>query len=240
MTLIVGHRGARNEAPENTVASFVHAQQHGCEYFELDIQLSSDHELVVFHDTSLKRTTGARGKLTKTNFGTLQKLDARLNAPYWPTPCPIPSLQQVVDAVPHTQQWQFEVKTDSRQILMMLAKRLSRFIENNDLNDKVTITSGDRWFLAYMRDNFSQHELGYVAEYALPDPINTAKKLNCRYLILNQRLASKSRVEKAHENDLLVSCWTVNNFQRMAELKALKIESIITDIPSNALKHQFL
>lgn len=105
--IIVGHRGARKEAPENTVAGFVHAVRNGCRYFELDIQLSKDHELVVFHDTSLKRTTGQRGKLGSHEFESLRCLDARLNTPYWPSPCPIPNLRQVIDSAPQAKHWQF-------------------------------------------------------------------------------------------------------------------------------------
>lgn len=238
--IIVGHRGARNEAPENTVAGFVHAQRNGCVHFELDIQLTRDHELVVFHDTSLKRTTGMRRKVTMTNYDVVKGLDARLNAPFWPTPCPVPSLQDVVDSVPHTRHWQFEVKTDSRHILTILAKHLDRFIRNNDLHDKVTITSGDRWFLSHLRDNYPHYERGYVAEYPLPEPVGTAEKLQCSYLILNHHLASEHRVSKAIDAGMHVSCWTVNSVQRMTHLKQIGVHSLITDIPSTALTHPSL
>ena len=118
--IIVGHRGARNEAPENTVEGFVHSQKHGFLHFELDIQLSADHERMVFHDSSLKRTTGYRGKLANFPCHALQTLDASKNTLDWNTPCFIPNLQSVVNAVPHTLHWRFEVKTDSRHRLNIL------------------------------------------------------------------------------------------------------------------------
>ena len=60
--LIYGHRGARGEAPENTLASFASALQAGVTRVELDLHLSADHQLMVIHDPTLQRTTGIRGR----------------------------------------------------------------------------------------------------------------------------------------------------------------------------------
>ena len=65
MTLIYGHRGAKGEAPENTLASFEQCLQHGVRRCELDLHLSRDGELMVIHDPTLKRTTGRRGKVAQ-------------------------------------------------------------------------------------------------------------------------------------------------------------------------------
>ena len=58
MTLIYGHRGARAEAPENTLPSFQKALDAGVTRVELDLHLSADQQLMVIHDPTLKRTTG--------------------------------------------------------------------------------------------------------------------------------------------------------------------------------------
>lgn len=50
MTLIYGHRGAKGEAPENTLTSFQQCLSHGVRRCELDLHLSSDNELMVIHD----------------------------------------------------------------------------------------------------------------------------------------------------------------------------------------------
>ena len=57
MTLIYGHRGAKGEAPENTLVSFQQCLEHGVRRCELDLHLSRDGELMVIHDPTLKRTT---------------------------------------------------------------------------------------------------------------------------------------------------------------------------------------
>ncbi|GLW05397.1 hydrolase [Microtetraspora sp. NBRC 13810] len=53
----VAHRGASAYAPENTVAAFELARGQGADLFELDVQETRDHKLVLMHDTTLARTT---------------------------------------------------------------------------------------------------------------------------------------------------------------------------------------
>ncbi len=57
--LVVAHRGASAYAPENTVAAFELARDQGADMFELDVQETRDHHLVLMHDTTLGRTTDA-------------------------------------------------------------------------------------------------------------------------------------------------------------------------------------
>ena len=54
MTLNIAHRGGAGLRPENTLAAFRHAVELGCDGAELDVQLSKDGEVVVFHDYRLK------------------------------------------------------------------------------------------------------------------------------------------------------------------------------------------
>ena len=54
---LIGHRGAAGHAPENTAASIKKAAQFGLNWVEFDIRLCSSGEWIVFHDSSLERTT---------------------------------------------------------------------------------------------------------------------------------------------------------------------------------------
>jgi glycerophosphoryl diester phosphodiesterase len=53
--LVVGHRGVAGHEPENTLRSFRRALEFGVDGIELDVRLSADGELVVFHDATLRR-----------------------------------------------------------------------------------------------------------------------------------------------------------------------------------------
>ena len=53
--LLLGHRGARRSAPENTLAAFRIALEHGCDGFEVDLRLTADAQCVLCHDKRLAR-----------------------------------------------------------------------------------------------------------------------------------------------------------------------------------------
>ena len=97
MTLIYGHRGAKGEAPENTLPSFQRCLEHGVTRCELDLHLSRDGELMVIHDPTLKRTTGRRGKVSEQLAEDLVTYDARQGGPGWVRPCPIPRLAELFE-----------------------------------------------------------------------------------------------------------------------------------------------
>ena len=73
---ILGHRGARLVAPENTLAAFRAALADGADGIELDVRQTADGALVCFHDSSLGRTTDGRGPLRERTLAELLALDA--------------------------------------------------------------------------------------------------------------------------------------------------------------------
>jgi glycerophosphoryl diester phosphodiesterase len=62
---IVGHRGARNLWPENSLDGFRRTRALGIEAVEFDVHVARDDELVVIHDPSLDRTTEGRGAVAE-------------------------------------------------------------------------------------------------------------------------------------------------------------------------------
>ena len=63
--LIIAHRGASAEAPENTLAAFRRALDLRVDGIELDVQITRDGVPVVFHDSALRRLTGTAGRITR-------------------------------------------------------------------------------------------------------------------------------------------------------------------------------
>jgi glycerophosphoryl diester phosphodiesterase len=234
---IIGHRGARNEAPENTVEGFVHANQNGCKHFELDIQLSMDKELIVYHDKTLKRTSGSAHKVSQLPYSQLAKTDSRLNTPGWNLPCYISNLKDVLLAVPETVSWQFEVKTDRRDTLSIIVDKLSTFIKDHDLLEKCHVTSTNKWFLTKIKEKNPQIETGFVCEYLYQRPVQSCIDIGASLLALNQKLASQKVVAAAKTANIEISCWTVNDITRIDQLLSLGIESFITDEPTKMIKY---
>ncbi len=79
---ILGHRGARFVAPENTVASFRAAIAEGADGVELDLRRTLDHALVCLHDPGLGRTTDGRGPVRQRMLEEVRCLDASAGLPW--------------------------------------------------------------------------------------------------------------------------------------------------------------
>lgn len=231
--LIYGHRGAKGEAPENTLAGFKHAYRHGIRHFEMDIQLSSDGIPVVVHDLTVDRTTDTEGRISQFTAEQLANLDARQNTAPWSVPVGIPTLEAVFEACPDFQHMQLEVKKDSRSRLNALCNRLVEIIHRRHWQSRLTITSSDVWFLQAVKRRDRSISTGLVAERRFPNPTKTAINLGCSYLCLKWTLCSSKIAELAHKNNLHLSVWTVNRIHDMLALEEKGVDSIITDFPTS-------
>lgn len=74
--LVIGHRGAPREAPENTISSFERALKIGAGMVEADLRRTSDGRVVVIHDRDVRRTTSGRGRVDGMTEDQLMELDA--------------------------------------------------------------------------------------------------------------------------------------------------------------------
>lgn len=233
MLYIYGHRGARGEVPENTLASFQRCLADGVHRCELDLHLSADDELMVIHDPTLKRTTGHSGRVCSLRAAELEQLDARLAGPEHPLPCPIPRLRTLFSRC-QFEHWQLEVKTASQAEAIRIVGALTRLLDEFQLQTSVTITSSSLTVLRTLQALAPDLACGLVAERAVPEPVVQAVRNNCRLLVLNWKLCTPRRLERAAEAGLEVSAWTVNDPAIMCQLAALGIHSLITDFPALA------
>ena len=86
MSLIIGHRGAVNFAKENTIASIEKSISLGCYSVEIDVRLSKDNYLIIFHDATTRRMTGKQKYIRDLTLKQIKLLDPE-----------IPTLQEVID-----------------------------------------------------------------------------------------------------------------------------------------------
>ncbi|MEM9588439.1 MAG: glycerophosphodiester phosphodiesterase, partial [Planctomycetota bacterium] len=121
--MIVAHRGASADAPENTLAAFQLAWEQGADAIEGDFYLSADHRIVALHDTSTKRTSGIDWDVRKHTLKELRTLDVgSWKAPQFARE-KIPTLEEVASTVPDGKTFLIEVK-DQLHLVPHLAKSL--------------------------------------------------------------------------------------------------------------------
>jgi len=137
--LLFGHRGSPEHEPENTLPSFRRTIADGCNAIELDVHRTRDGHLVVFHDDTLERTSNGTGRVAEHTLDELKSLNA---ARGWEGRNEqIPTLQEVVDAMPPTTLFNFEIKNLSFFSRPHTERELVRFIQKNNMRDRVIVSS---------------------------------------------------------------------------------------------------
>lgn len=112
--------------PENTLRSFVAAQEAGLDAIELDLHLSKDGALVVMHDIDVDRTTDGSGPIAEKTLAELRTLDAGLGER-------VPVFEEVLDAV--RTPLQAEIKD------VQAARALAEIMRRRDLTGRVEVSS---------------------------------------------------------------------------------------------------
>lgn len=232
---IVGHRGARGEAPENTLAGFRHALDAGVREIELDVRLSSDGHLIVVHDAEVDRTTWHAGPVHHHSRMQLGNMDARRNTPGWHSPLAIPALSEVIELCPADTRFQFEIKALERVYQATLAHNLKHLIDHYRLHSRIVVTSSDQRLLRKVRLTEPHVALGLIGQYRFEQPLRRARALGCSWLIAYRDLVSRRLVKAVHKRGMGISVWTVNQPEQARRMARLGVDSLITDYPTRML-----
>lgn len=231
--LNLAHRGASHEAPANTLAAFLLAQELGADGVELDVQLTRDGELVVIHDLAVDATTDGHGPVREKTLAELKALDAGS----WFDPDfagqRIPTLQEVVDAVGRRLLINIELKTENRRD-DGLALAVVRLVEENHLADRVVISSFNPLALWRVRRLNPWIPVGMLYCEGLPFFLTRPW---LRHLVRPDamhpewKMVDADYVRWARKRGYRVHTWTVDDPGRMWQLVEAGVDIIITNRP---------
>lgn len=116
---VIGHRGNRAHAPEDTIPSLLEAVALGVDALEFDVHVSSDGHLMLMHDATLHRTTDQVGALATRTRAQLEQIDAGYrftrdggaSYPWRGRGATIPAFDDVIEALPSSLPFIIELKT---------------------------------------------------------------------------------------------------------------------------------
>lgn len=234
-TRLLGHRGARGEVLENTLAGFQHAQRlyaNGLTGIEFDVQLSADGQLVVFHDDDLTRMCGQQSRIDQLSMTEIQR-HRQFNHQ-------IITLASVAPVLSDFTYIELEIKTHRRTDYTKLLKALTQYLIDSPFSSlPISLTSFDVTLHAQIQRNKRLRHIprGLLIETpeALKTATNTALQLGCGQLGIHHPLLNQSVIEHSHRHGLPVTAWTVNDTDIIEQLVKWQTDVVITDYPSHLL-----
>jgi len=237
--LIIAHRGASFDAPENTLASVNLAWQLNADGIEIDIQMTKDQQIVVYHDHDTFRFGGDSRKISKRNYSDLKNLKVgTIKGGRWADER-IPTFEEVIETIPKGKILVVEIKCGPEIIPKLQSLLDSSKVEQNQLIfiafDRITIRQIKSYYPEYqalrlyeLKRNMVDRTWNPSAEQMIDEVMNDG--LDGIDVSICKGVDEKL-VAKVKKENLKILVWTVNDILRARELYHLKIDGITTDRP---------
>ncbi len=225
--LIIGHRGAAADAPENTLAAFALALEQGADGVELDVQLCADGVPVIIHDPTVDRTCNGTGRVADLSLAELRLLTIDNDHP-------IPTLDDLFATFGRRTLYNVELKTLGRGG-DALATAVARAIAAHHVAEHVLISSFSPFTL-----RAAQRHLPAGVPLAL---LRERRATRAAHALLraaadhpHHPLIDEPLMAWARRRGLRVNAWTVDDPAEARRLLRLGVHGLITNRPGEMKK----
>ena len=247
--LVIAHRGGRSLGPENTIYTFQRAVDMGVDVLEMDVRMTHDQQLVVIHDATVDRTSDGSGPVADYHLVGLRALDAGYrwspdngrSFPLRASGIRIPALSEVFEAFPRMRM-NIELKDHHPNGLASLCKLIQQY----DMTSYAMVACFDADVLEKFRGQCPQvatsagaaevttfYFLQQMRLQAIYSPAALALQVPVEYDAI--RIVTKEFIDAAHQRNLQVHVWTVNDAADMRTLMGLGVDGIMTDHPQRLM-----
>jgi glycerophosphoryl diester phosphodiesterase len=257
--LNIAHRGARSLAPENTLAAARKGLEVGADMWELDIQMTADEELIVIHDSTLKRTSNVREVFPKRKPWLVHKftLDEirlldfgswfRKQDPFGQIAAGMVAESDLAsyvhqqaptlrEALTFTQEHSWNVNLEIKDLggnpdPRQVAKKILALVEDLEMLDSVLISSYNQDYLAKLRETHPHIATGVLVSKPHPHPEKLLRRLGAQ--AYHPRLSGFRPADIAllRPQGFRVHVWNVNDRKNMERLVRAGVDGIFTDFP---------
>jgi glycerophosphoryl diester phosphodiesterase len=225
--IVFAHRGGAAIAPENTLAAFAAAHDHGVRLLETDVRLTADGVVVVFHDGDLARVADAHaGPVEDMTLAEVREVTVGGE--------PVPTLDEALAAFPDAR-WSIDAKTDE------VVRPLLGVLDRHDAWQRVCLGAFSDRRLSLVR-RLTGHRVATVAgprEIARLR-VGAARTLRAGCAAVPARaggvtIVDAGFVRRAHALAMPVVVWTIDDPDEMHRLFDLGVDGVYTDRPDVAV-----
>lgn len=196
--LLVGHRGAMDIAPENTMLSFAKGLEGGADILELDVQLTADNQVIVYHDIELQTKTNARGMIHEHPAAFLTTLDVGSHFDPAFAGLTMPLLDEVLAWAKGKVALMLELK-HGPYFNAELDKAVVSLIHDHDMKEEVVVFSLDQFALKRIKLLDPGIATSFLYQARLLDPFAIVRDLQVDGLSPTTDFLSKEIVDLVHE-----------------------------------------
>ena len=248
--LVIAHQGGDGIWPGETLFAYQNAVDLGVDVLEMDIHITADGVLILMHDETVDRTTDGTGEIESMTLEELKELDAAYDwspdegktFPYRRQGLTVTTLEEIFKAFPD-----MHMTIEIKKTNASMAKPFCDLIREYDMQDKVLAAS------------FHDERL---KEFRAECPVvatSSAKNETTAFVLLTKAylggfysppfhslqvpeesggitVMTPAFVRAAHERNLAVEPWTINDEETMRKLIEWGVDGLITDRPDLAMK----
>ena len=239
---LIAHRGASNEAPENTIPAFEKAAEKGYNTVECDISWTKDNVAVILHDNTINRTARNswgfkfifKKKCSEMNYEQLEKYDfgSWFSSDYKDTK--IPTFDDLIECSKDNDlNLYVEIKENS-DFDEEKAKILIEKAEESGIEDRITWISFDENYLEIIKELVPEARLGYLSRYKVTDnTIDILDELKTEdnevFLNIKSCAITKEGSELLDKSGYEYEAWTVDSKEELEYLSDLNCNGITTN-----------
>ncbi|HLR09099.1 MAG TPA: glycerophosphodiester phosphodiesterase family protein [Bacillota bacterium] len=239
-TTVIGHRGGSAHAPENTIAAFDKAVELNADYFELDVQMTKDGELIIMHDTTVDRTTDGSGKIKDLTFEEIKQLDAGS----WFDPSfageKVPSFEEVLDRY-RDEDIGILIELKDPELYPGIEQKVADALIEHNMDE----SNNDKWIVQSFNWESVQkfHEIlpsmptgalvghGEAEDGEITNEMLESISSYAKYINPNKSLLDKNTVDRIHQYNLTTWPYTIKDEEWVDRLIDMGVDGIITDNP---------
>ena len=236
---LIGHRGVKNLAPENTLDSIYLANKIGLKWVEVDVKISKDFVPILLHDSTLDRTTNGKGLPVDFNYNDLKKLDAGSHFYNYSTKIFIPTLFQVLT---YCQNNKIGINIELKPNLGFEKDNIISIVKifkNFNLSNDYYFSSFDFNSIIMMKKNLPYTNCGLLIDnfdenISLDNVIEISNKYKFISCGLNKDIINLEIIKKLKKN-LILTVYSGENLKsdEANQLWSMGIQSIFTDDPTD-------
>jgi glycerophosphoryl diester phosphodiesterase len=243
--LVIAHQGGDEVWPGNTMFAFQNAADLGVDVLEMDLHITKDGVLVIMHDETVDRTTDGTREIESMTLDELKELDTGYDwsmdkgatFPFRGQGITVPTMQEVFTAFPN-----MRMTIEIKKTNVSMAKPFCDLIRRHQMQEKVLVASFHDERLKEFRRECPEVATSSAKNETTVFVLLTKAFLGSLYspkffaLQVPEEsggitVMTPAFVRAAHERNLAIEPWTINDAETMQKLIAWGVDGIITDRP---------